>query len=262
LERVRFLQFSRSEEHTMDRTKQTLRGKKVAILAADGFEYVELSVPRAALRLAGAQLELISLHAGKIRGVNLTEPTKTVRVDKTLDDAVASDYDALLLPGGFIGPDFLRQSRLARNFVRAFDSAEKPIATLCHGPWLLVSAELTMGRHLSSWPSLRDDIVHAGGTWHDLPVVWDRNWISSRGPQDLADFVPAMIELFATGAVSAEHLNGGRVLQSQESSPKPDYPIRAALAAARALPGPTIRSIGVAALGTAAGVMLARRLAS
>jgi protease I len=245
----------------MERGKQTLRGKKVAILAADGFEYVELSVPRTALRLAGAELELVSLHAGKIRGVNLTEPTKTVRVDKTLEQAAASDYDALLLPGGFIGPDFLRQSRLARDFVQAFDAAEKPIATLCHGPWLLVSAELTTGRHLASWPSLRDDIVHAGGIWHDLPLVWDRNWVSSRGPQDLGHFVPAMIELFATGQVSAERLNGSRVLQS-ESSPKPDQPVRAALAAARVLPGPTIRAIGVAALGTAAGVMLARRIAS
>jgi len=247
----------------MQSGKQTLRDKKVAILAADGFEYVELSVPRAALRLAGAELEVISLHAGKIRGMNLTEPTKTVRVDKTLEHAVASDYDALLLPGGFIGPDFLRQSRLAPEFVQAIDAAEKPIATLCHGPWLLVSAELTMGRHLSSWPSLRDDIVHAGGSWHDLPLVWDRNWLSSRGPQDLGHFVPAMIELFATGQVSAEHLNGGgRASQSQESSPKPDHPIPAALAAARVLPGPTFRTIGVAALGTAAGVMLARRIAS
>lgn len=246
----------------MQSSKQNLRGKKVAILAADGFEYVELSVPRSALRLAGAELEIISLHAGKIRGVNLTEPTKTVRVDKTLEQAEASEYDALLIPGGFIGPDFLRQSRLAREFVQAFDIAAKPIATLCHGPWLLVSAELTTGRHLSSWPSLRDDIVHAGGIWHDLPLVWDRNWISSRGPQDLGRFVPAMIELFATGQVSAERLNGSRALQSQESSPKPDYPVRAALVAARVLPGPTIRTIGVAALGTAAGVMLARRIVS
>jgi len=246
----------------MQSSKQNLRGKKVAILAADGFEYVELSVPRSALRLAGAELEIISLHAGKIRGVNLTEPTKTVRVDKTLEQAEASEYDALLIPGGFIGPDFLRQSRLAREFVQAFDIAAKPIATLCHGPWLLVSAELTTGRHLSSWPSLRDDIVHAGGIWHDLPLVWDRNWISSRGPQDLGHFVPAMIELFATGQVSAERLNGSRALQSQESSPKPDYPVRAALVAARVLPGPTIRTIGVAALGTAAGVMLARRIVS
>ena len=246
----------------MQSSNQTLRGKKIAILAADGFEYVELSVPRSALRLAGAEIELISLHAGKIRGVNLTEPTKTVRVDKTLQQARASDYDALLLPGGFIGPDFLRQSRLAREFVQAFDAAEKPIATLCHGPWLLVSAELTTGRHLSSWPSLRDDIVHAGGIWHDLPLVWDRNWISSRGPQDLGHFVPAMVELFATGTVSAEHLNGGKDSQFQGSSPKPEHPIQAALLAARVLPGPTFRTIGVAALGTAAGVMLARRIAS
>jgi deglycase len=246
----------------MQRGKQTLRGKKVAILAADGFEYVELSVPRTALRLAGAEVEVISLHAGKIRGMNLTAPTKTVRVDKTLEQAVASDYDALLLPGGFVGPDFLRQSRLAREFVQALDAAEKPVATLCHGPWLLVSAELTMGRQLASWPSLRDDIVHAGGTWHDLPLVWDRNWISSRGPHDLGHFVPAMIELFATGAVSARLLNGSRISQAQESSPKPDHPVQAALAAARALPGPTIRTLGVAALGTAAGLMLARRMAS
>lgn len=237
-----------------------LRGKSVAILAADGFEYVELSVPAKALRLAGARLDVISLHRGKVRGMNLTEPTKTVRVDKILDDTNASDYDALLLPGGFIGPDFLRQSRLAREFVRAFDALARPIATLCHGPWLLVSAELVKGRHLSSWPGIRDDITHAGGVWHDRALVRDRNWISSRGPQDLAQFVPATLQLFANGAAAAEPPDV--TMNDRESSPKPERPLELAVAAARVLPGATARTLAVMSVGTAAGVVIGRRLAS
>jgi protease I len=233
-----------------------LRGKKVGVLAADGFEYVELIVPRDAMRLAGAEIEVISLHSGKIRGVNLTEPTLTVRVDKTLEQANPSDYDALLVPGGFIGPDFLRQSRLAREFVQTFDASQRPIATLCHGPWLLVSAELVRGRHLSSWPSLRDDIVHAGGFWHDLPLVRDRNWVSSRGPQDLHQFVPAAIDLFASGATSASTTS-----YPNESSPQAERPIELALTAARILPGPAVSALAFTAVGTAAGVMIARRMA-
>src|SRR5436190_1094013 len=183
----------------MTSTKSDLRGKTVGILAADGFEYVELAIPMKALKAAGATVEIISLHHGKVRGVNLTEPTRTVRVDKTLEEASPHDYDALLIPGGFINPDFLRQSSQARNFVRAFDASGKPIATLCHGPWLLVSAELVAGRTLSAWPGIRDDIVHAGGTWRDSPVVRDGNWVSSRTPEDLKELVPAMMSIFATG---------------------------------------------------------------
>jgi len=235
---------------------RTLAGKRVAVLAADGFEYVELSVPRAALKLAGASIDVISLHDGKIRGMNLTEPTRTVRVDRTLDEAVAADYQALLLPGGFIGPDFLRQSQLAREFVRHFDVANKPIATLCHGPWLLASAGLVAGRRLSSWPGIRDDLVHAGAVWRDEPLVRDRNWVTSRGPQDLQAFVPAMLELFRDGA--SAFTNGDAARLDQSSSPQADHPPRLAVAAARALPGPGLPTVAALALGTAVGALAFR----
>jgi protease I len=234
----------------------SLAGKRVAVLAADGFEYVELSVPRAALKLAGASIDIISLHDGKIRGMNLTEPTRTVRVDRPLDDAVAADYDALLLPGGFIGPDLLRQSRLAREFVRDFDIANKPIATLCHGPWLLASAGLVAGRRLSSWAGIRDDLVHAGAVWRDEPLVRDGNWVTSRGPQDLQAFVPAMLELFRDGARAST--SGGTAGLDQASSPPANNPPQLAVAAARALPGPGLPTVAALAVGTALGALAFR----
>jgi protease I len=232
----------------------TLQGKRIAILAADGFEYVELSVPRSALRTAGANIEILSLHAGSIRGMNLTEPTHSVRVDRTLDAASAADYDALLLPGGFIGPDFLRQSRLARDFVRTFNMVAKPIATLCHGPWVLVSAELVVGRELAAWPGIRDDIVHAGGVWRDEPLVRDQNWVTSRGPQDLRAFVPAMLELFRDGP--RVKVPEGEAKLDKTSSPKADNPPRIAVTAARVLPGPALPAVAGFAVGTALGALL------
>ncbi|MGE3499899.1 MAG: type 1 glutamine amidotransferase domain-containing protein [Candidatus Binatia bacterium] len=233
-----------------------LRGKRVAALAADGFEYIELIVPRIALQAAGATVEVVSLHRGKIRGMNLTEPTRTVRVNRTVGDADPWNYDALFIPGGFIGPDFLRQSRAAREFVRAFDHADKPIASLCHGPWLLVSAELVEGRRLASWPGIRDDIVHAGGIWRDEPLVRDRNWVTSRGPQDLRAFVPAMRELYAAGTVAAAATRNGSA--ENASSPQYDQPISAAVMAARVLPGPTLRTALTAAAVAAAGAYALR----
>ncbi|RIL03059.1 MAG: type 1 glutamine amidotransferase [Proteobacteria bacterium] len=235
-----------------------LTGKRIAILAADGFEYVEVTVPRAALRAAGAEVDVVSLHHGEIRGMNLTAPTRTVDVDCTLDEASAQDYDGLYLPGGFVSPDFLRQSARARRFVRAFDEAVKPIATMCHGPWLLASSDLARGRTLTSWPGIRDDVVNAGGTWLDEPVVRDRNWVSSRGPQDLPRFVPAMCELFAAGTVAAAAGAGEPQERSVGvSAPRPDEPMPVAVAAARAIPGPTLRTAMAAALvaGTAAFAM-------
>jgi protease I len=234
-----------------------LQGKKIAVLAADGFEYVELQGPAKALELAGAELEILSLHPGRIRGMNLTAPTRTVRVDRTIDEASPSDYDALFIPGGFVGPDFLRQSAAARMFVRDVDAAGKPIATLCHGPWLLASAELVEGRKLSAWPGLRDDIVHAGGVWRDEPVVRDANWVSSRGPQDLAELIPAMIDLFAKG----EGFEETESASADESSPKPERPIPLALRAARFIPGPTMRAVlaTLGILGVGAGMFALRQ---
>lgn len=179
----------------MARTK--LEGLRVAALAADGFEQVELTQPMKELRKQGAVVEVISLRPGHIKGMNLLIPGKKVRVDRLLETADPDVYDALLLPGGFINPDLLRQNEKALEFVRTFDRAEKPIAVICHGPWLLASAGLVRGRRLTSWPGIRDDIVNAGGEWVDEPVVRDRNWVSSRGPQDLKQFKQAMIALFA-----------------------------------------------------------------
>jgi len=236
---------------------QRLDGKRIAALAGDGFELIELLVPRKALEGAGATVEVVSLHAGKIRGMNLTEPSRKVRVDRAVDDADPADYDGLLIPGGFIGPDFVRQSETARAFVRQFDVHGKPIATLCHGPWVLVSAGVVADRRLAAWPGIRDDVVNAGGTWRDEPLVRDANWVSSRGPQDLHAFVPAMVELFARGVqlASPARAKSG----SDESSPQVQQPIELAVKAARHLPGPALRAVLAAALVAAAGTFAWRR---
>src|SRR3954471_17163922 len=186
--------YLRREKRSMD---HRLKGRRIAALAADGFEKVELVVPMRALQAAGAKVDVISLRHGNIRGVNLHEPASRVHVDKTIAEANPADYDGLLLPGGFINPDLLRQSAEAREFVRAFDGAGKPIASLCHGPWVLASAGLLAGRTLTSWPGIRDDMVNAGAVWLDQAVVHDRNLVTSRGPQDMVPFVRAVLEHFA-----------------------------------------------------------------
>jgi protease I len=178
-------------------TRRRLKGRTIAALATDGFEKVELIVPLRALRTAGAKVDVVSLRRGRIRGVNLHMPASRVRVDKTIGRADPGDYDGLLLPGGFINPDLLRQSAPAREFVRAFAASEKPIATLCHGPWVLASAGLVDGRTLTSWPGIRDDLVNAGATWLDQELVRDGNLTTSRGPQDMAAFIPGMLDAFA-----------------------------------------------------------------
>jgi protease I len=227
-------------------TSGALRAKRIAILAADGFEYIELILPKHALWWARAKVDVISLHAGRIRGMNLTEPTRTVRVDRSLDDADPELYDGLFIPGGFVGPDFLRQSQRAHAFVRAFERARKPIATICHGPWLLVSADLVHGRALAAWPGIRADIVHAGGMWRDQPLVRDGNWLSSRGPQDLREFVPAMVAFFS-GTLSE---GVGKQDTGSTSSPAPLEPFPVAVGAARLMPGPAILTLAAASLGT------------
>lgn len=181
-----------------------LNGMRVAVLAADGFEQVELTRPVKRLRREGAQVEIISLRPGSIRGMNLLVPGKKVDVDATLREVKAADYDALLLPGGFVNPDLLRQSSLALEFVRDFERLGRPIAVLCHGPWVLASADLVRGRRLTSWPGIQDDIHNAGGIWEDSPVVRDGTWVSSRGPHDLLEFLPAMVSLFAEHLPAAQ----------------------------------------------------------
>ncbi len=227
---------------------QTLKGRRIAVLAADGFEKVELTIPVTAMRLAGASVDIVSLRHGRIRGVNLHEPASRVRVDKTLAEANPADYDALLVPGGFINPDLLRQSAEARQFVRAFDEAGKPIATLCHGPWVLASAGLTSGRTMTSWPGIRDDLVNAGATWLDQEVVHDRNWVSSRGPQDMIPFVKAMTKLFAGEPVPAE------ASAFAGSDPQRREPPELVVEAMKWMPRPSIRT--AVALLAAAGAGL------
>jgi protease I len=244
----------------MKTDKNKLSGKKIGILAGDGFEYAELAVPKAALKAAGADVEIISLHEGRIRGMNLTEPTRTVHVDRLIGDAKVEDYDGLLIVGGFVGPDFVRQNEQARSFVRAFDEAFKPIATLCHGPWVLISAGLVQGRRLASWPGVRDDIVNAGGIWRDEPLVRDLNWVSSRSPADLPVFVPAMVELFAQGSEAAATGALARASTLNESSPQPQEPIQLAVTAARRLPGPATAALAGAAIALAVGAIAVNRM--
>lgn len=227
---------------------QPLKGRRIAVLAADGFEKVELTVPRLALQLAGATVDIISLRRGRIRGVNLHEPASRIGVDHTLGDADPNDYDALLLPGGFINPDLLRQSKGAREFVRAFDAAGKPIASLCHGPWVLASAGLLEGRTLTSWPGIRDDLVHAGATWLDREVVRDGNLVTSRGPQDLKPFVQEIIKHFAADAPLGRD---GAWPNPGPSSPQASEPPQLVLQAFRWMPRPSVRTLVLVALGTA-----------
>lgn len=174
-----------------------LRGLRVAVLAADGFEQVELTRPVRKLERQGAEVKIVSLQPGYIRAMKHMVPGKKVRVDATLKDVKAADFDAVLLPGGLINPDTLRQSALARDFVHDADSLNLPMAIICHAPWLLISAGLVEGRTLTSWPGIRDDVKNAGAQWRDEPLVHDDNWITSRGPHDLPVFERAMVELFS-----------------------------------------------------------------
>ena len=231
---------------------RALKNRRVAVLLADGFEKVELTIPVAALRAAGAEVDIVSLRRGRIRGVNLHEPASRVRVTCTIDEASPASYDALLVPGGFINPDLLRQSAAAREFVTAFDVGGQPIATLCHGPWVLASAGLLGGRTLTSWPGIRDDMVNAGAVWLDQEVVHDRNLVTSRGPQDMVPFVRAILDHFA-GA------NASRPAEPHASisSPQRDQPPAAVVKALQWMPRPSIRTalgLGVAAVAALAAV--------
>jgi protease I len=190
--------------------KTNLKGLRVAILAADGVEQIELTKPLKALQKAGAAVEVVSLRKGKIQAMNLLVPGKRIPVDRVVKEADPALYDALLLPGGHVNPDVLRKSEQALEFVRAFDMAGKPIAVICHGPWVLVSAGLVEGRRLTSWPNIKDDIVNAGGSWEDASVVRDRNWVTSRGPQDLPAFEKAMLELFNAAQPMRPHVEEPR----------------------------------------------------
>ena len=178
---------------------QTLLNKRIAILAADGFEQVELEKPRKALEDAGATTEIVSPSAGKIQGMNHEKIGDTVAVDVSLDKADAGNYDALMIPGGLINPDTLRSNKLALEFVRCFFANGKPVAAICHAPWVLIDADLVKGRTLTSWPAIQTDIKNAGGTWVDHEVVVDHGLVTSRKPDDIPAFNAKMIEEFKEG---------------------------------------------------------------
>lgn len=178
-----------------------LQGKKIAILAADGVEKVELEQPRAALKNAGAQIEVLSLKLGQIQARNHDlEPAGAFPVDRAVSDASVDEFDGLVLPGGTVNPDKLRLNKSAVSFVRDFVESGKPVAAICHGPWTLVEAGVTAGRTLTSYPSIRTDLRNAGAHVVDEEVVVDGNLISSRSPSDLPAFCSTIIKQFAHAA--------------------------------------------------------------
>ena len=176
--------------------EQKLKGKKVAIIAADMVEQVELVEPRKALEDAGAETTLISLKPGKIQGFNHFDLADELKVDKAIEETDASDYDALMIPGGVGNPDQLRGDENIVSFVRDFFEAGKPVAAICHGPWVLVEAGVVRDRKLTSWPTLQTDIRNAGGEWVDEEVVVDGGLVTSRKPDDIPAFNEKMIEEF------------------------------------------------------------------
>jgi len=176
-----------------------LQGKRVAIIAADMVEQVELVEPRKALEAAGAKTELLSIKPGTIQGFNHFDKADEHKVDKLVEEADASDYDALLIPGGVGNPDQLRADENVVQFTRDFFEQGKPVAAICHGPWVLVEAGAVKGRKLTSWPSVQTDIRNAGGNWVDEKVVVDEGLVTSRKPDDIPAFNRKMVEEFAEG---------------------------------------------------------------
>ncbi len=180
-------------------TDQTLAGRKVAVLATDGFEQSELEKPVAALKAAGAQVEVVSPKSGSIQGWSHQEKGDTVPVDRELSAANAADYDSIVLPGGVMNPDALRLEPKAIDFIKHFVTTKKPIAAICHGPWTLINAGAVDGKEMTSWPSLEADLKNAGANWVDREVVVDDGLVTSRKPDGLPAFCAKMIEEFAEG---------------------------------------------------------------
>lgn len=172
----------------------SLYGKRVAILVTDGFEQVELTGPKEALENKGATVPIISAKNGEVTGWNHTTPATKFHVDDTFDSIRMEDYDALLLPGGVVNSDTIRTDEMAQELVRDAARENKTIAVICHGAWLLISADLVKGKRMTSWPSLTDDLMNAGAEWVDEQVVVDGHLISSRKPDDIPAFSEALIE--------------------------------------------------------------------
>jgi protease I len=190
-------------------TKRQLNGRRIAILATQGVEQVELTSPRDALQKAGAIVELVSPHKllkrGKIKAWNLVKWGDSIKIDVSLSNARVSSYDGLHLPGGVMNPDFLRMDTDAVDFVRSFFEAGKPVSCICHGPWMLIEADVVRGRTLTSWPSLKTDLRNAGANWVNEEFVEDEGLVTSRGPQDLRVFNKKILELFAGTSQAAEN---------------------------------------------------------
>ncbi|MGE3279597.1 MAG: type 1 glutamine amidotransferase domain-containing protein [Alphaproteobacteria bacterium] len=180
-----------------------LNGTKIAILVADGFEQVELTEPRQALDAAGADTSIVALKPGRVRAWKFTDWGEEFPVDMAVERADPAAFDALLLPGGVINPDTLRMNQTAMAFVRHFFDADKPVASICHGPWSIVEVGAACGRRMTSWPSLRTDLRNAGAQWVDEVAVVDGNLVTSRKPDDIPAFNRAMVALFAKGKQAA-----------------------------------------------------------
>ncbi len=197
-----------------------LNNCRVAIVVTDGFEQVELTEPRKALEQAGARTEIISPNKEKVKGWNFKEWGEEIRVDVPIDQARASNYDALLLPGGVMNSDKLRMDDQVLNFVREFFDAGKPVAAICHGPWTLIDAGVARGRRMTSYPSIRADLQNAGADWVDQEVVVDNGLVTSRKPDDIPAFNRKMIEEFKEGLHGGQkrHSLGDRqrIRQSEE----------------------------------------------
>lgn len=185
--------------------ERNLNGKTVAILVANGFEQVEMTSPKEALEQAGAKVELVSPEAGSVKGWDHSDWGESFSVDAPLEQAKAERYDALVLPGGVMNPDKLRQNEKAVAFVRAFFEARKPVAAICHAPWTLIEAGVAKGRTLTSYPSLKTDLENAGAKWVDREVVVDNGLVTSRNPGDLPAFNAKMVEEIAEGQHARQH---------------------------------------------------------
>jgi protease I len=186
----------------MGQMTKDLRGKKVAVIVADGFEQREFDGPVRALRMAGATVEVLAqdlTHLGHIHGVNHFELGTGTAGDRQIVDASPEDYDALLIPGGLASPDTMRQSHAHLELARRFFESGKPVAAICHGPWVLADADCLRGRRLTSWPGIRKDLERAGASWVDREVVVDGNLITSRKPDDVPAFSAALVDQIAAG---------------------------------------------------------------
>ena len=184
-----------------------LSGKRIAFLATDGFEQIELTDPWEAVKNEGAEVELVSLESGSVQGFHHEKQGDTFTVDKKIDNVSAEDYDGLVLPGGVFNPDALRVNETAVQFVRDFFKQHKPVAAICHAPWMLVEADVVRDRKVTSWPSVKTDLVNAGAKWVDQECVCDQGLVTSRNPDDLPAFCKKAVEEFAEGKHAGQLAN-------------------------------------------------------